>query len=289
MSIGLCLSGGGAKGAAHIGVLQALEEEGVKVDYISGCSSGSIVASLYAIGYSPKQILGMFTNYCKYITDYDKTVPFKILGMAFTGRLKLKGLAKGNNIEYFMRNFCYNKRVKSISDVKMPLAIPTVDIKSGEIIYFLSNKLDNNMCRNFDDVPSYEYDCDLASVVRASISLPCIFEPKYIKGRYLIDGGIRMNSPVDILKKQGADKVITVSFDENKKSEVSNLNIVDVTLKSFDIMGHEIEYKQLMLSDIVIYPKMSNVSLLECSKITYAYNAGYEATKKNIKAIKALV
>lgn len=285
MSIGLCLSGGGAKGAAHIGVLKALEEEGIKIDYISGCSSGSIVASLYSMGYTPNQILCMFKNYCSYITDYDKMVPFKILSMAITGRLRLKGLAKGNNIEYIMRKFCYNKQIKNISEVKIPLAISTVDIKSGEIVYFLSKEI-KDRAKNYDDTPSYEYDADLSAVVRASTSLPCVFEPKYLKGRYLIDGGIRMNSPVSILKKLGADKVITVSFDENKKYEISNLNIVDVTLKSFDIMGHEIEYKEVRSSDYVIYPKMENISLLECSKINYAYNSGYEATKKYIKNLK---
>ena len=86
MKIGLVLSGGGAKGAAHIGALKALEEENIQISCISGTSSGSIVASLYACGYTPTQIYYIFKRYCKCITDYDKLIPFKVLNTLFTGR-----------------------------------------------------------------------------------------------------------------------------------------------------------------------------------------------------------
>ena len=289
MSIGLCLSGGGVKGAAHIGVLKALEEADIKIDYIAGCSSGSIVASLYAMGYKPMEILYIFKNYCKYITDFDKMIPFKIIGMIFTGKLKLKGLAKGNSLEYIIKEFCLKKNITNINEVDMPLAIPTVDIKTGEIIYFLNRELknkNNNEDDRFEDYKIYENSGNLADIIRASSSLPCVFEPKYINGRYLIDGGVRMNTPAEILKNMGADKVITVSFDDNKKTNINNFNIVDVTLKSFDIMGHEMEYNQLKKSDYVIMPKLIDVSLLECDKVSYAANIGYMETRKQIEKIK---
>ena len=288
MSIGLCLSGGSVKGAAHIGVLQALEEEGIKIDYISGCSSGSIVASLYAIGYKPIEILYIFKNYCKYITDYDKMIPFKIIGMAFTGKLKLKGLAKGNSLECIMKDFCSNKNITNINEVKMPIAIPTVDIKTGEIIYFTNQEILNNS-RSYDDTPTYETSANLADVIRASTSLPCVFEPKCINGRYLIDGGVRMNTPVEILKKMNADKVLAVTFDDNKKCVINNLNIVDVTLKSFDIMGHELECDEIEKADYNLSIKLNDVSLLECNKISYAANIGYIETKKQIEKIKEYI
>ena len=80
MALGLALSGGGAKGAAHIGVLQALKEENINIDYISGTSSGSIVATLYACGYTPYQILSIFNNFCGQIFDFDTKLLFKAVG-----------------------------------------------------------------------------------------------------------------------------------------------------------------------------------------------------------------
>ena len=79
MGIGLVLSGGGSKGAAHIGVIKAFKEENISIDYISGTSSGSIIASLYALGYSPEEMKSIFLKYCKNITDIDRLIPIKIL------------------------------------------------------------------------------------------------------------------------------------------------------------------------------------------------------------------
>ena len=90
MSLGLALSGGGAKGAAHIGVLMALEEDGIKLEYISGTSSGSIIAGLYACGYSSNDLIKFFNMYCNEIGDYDKMIGFKVLSTAFTGKIGIK-------------------------------------------------------------------------------------------------------------------------------------------------------------------------------------------------------
>lgn len=292
MSVGISLAGGGAKGAAHIGVLQALIEEGISIDYISGCSSGSIVAALYSIGYSPINILNMFNTYCKYISDYDKMVPFKIVGMVFTGKLKLKGVVKGNNLEKIIHKFCLDKKVTNISDVKMPLAIPTIDIKTGEVIYYLSKNIKCNYKGRdgvYDDIPSCFQNGNIASIVRASSSFPGVFEPKFMDGRYLVDGGVRMNCPVDILKKMGADKVIAVTFDDNKATKMSDLNVISITMKSFDIMGHEVNREQLDIADYVINPKINNVSLLDCGSSNNIANIGYEITKKNIDKIKEAI
>lgn len=284
--------GGGAKGAAHIGVLQALIEEGIDIDYISGCSSGSIVAALYALGYSPMNILNMFTTYCKYISDYDKMVPLKIVGMVFTGKLKLKGIVKGNNLENIIRKFCTDKNIADISNVKMPLAIPAVDIKTGEIIYYLSKEANCNYIGRediYDDIPSCINNGDLASIVRASSSFPGVFEPKYLDGKYLVDGAVRMNCPVEILKKMGADKVIAVTFDDNKSSKLSDYNVISITMKSFDIMGHEINKEQLDLANYIINPKINNTSLLDCKNLNYIANIGYNTTKENIAQIREAI
>lgn len=288
----LCLSvlvypGGGAKGAAHIGVLQALEEEGIKIDYISGCSSGSIVAALYAVGYSPMDILYMFKTYCKNVTDYDKLVPFKIIGLAFTGKLNLKGIVKGNSLENVLNKYCVKKGIKDISDVKIPLAIPTVDIQTGEVVYYLSKTL--NRLGSIDNIPTYNYNGKLSEIVRASSSFPGVFEPKYLDGKYLVDGGVRVNCPTEILKQMGATKVLAVSFDDSKESKLTNMNVVSVAMKTFDIMGHEVNKEQVDLADYVLNIKVDNVSLLDFSKINYSAMVGYKVTKENIGKIKELL
>lgn len=294
MSIGIALSGGGAKGAAHIGVLQALKEEGIVPEYISGASSGSIVATLYACGYSPYSMLYMFNNYCKYVTDFDRLLPFKIIGVVFTGKINIKYIVKGKNLECLIRRCCKAKKVSNIQDIKMPIAISTVDIDTGEIVYFLNHHIKQEQTiesqnRLYDDITSYYYKGDIASIVRASSSFPVAFEPKRINNKLLIDGGVRMNCPVEILKNMGADKVIAVSFDDKIKQECNYPNIISAATRSFDIMGHQVNLPELQKADYVIRPKIKNMPLWELDKSSYCANKGYEAVKENIDEIKKAI
>lgn len=292
MKLGLALSGGGSKGAAHIGVIQALIDEKIDIDYISGTSSGSIVAALYACGYTPKEMLNFFNMYCNQIGDFDKFVPFKVMGTVVTGNIGLKGLAKGDKLEYLIRNFCIKKGVVSISDLKIPIAIPTVDVNTGEIIYFLSQKVNNELLKRelFDDVASFKYIGNLASIVRASSSFPVVFEPKNIDGRIFVDGGVRVNTPISILKSMGADKVLAISFDKNKRYYDKSINIVSVSLKAFDIMSHQINEDELHRADLVLRPDIpENISLLDCSKSNLLANRGYKAIKNNMDKIKKML
>lgn len=293
MAIGLALSGGGAKGAAHIGVLQALKDEGINIDYISGTSSGSIVATLFACGYNPYSILYMFNTYYKHISEYDKKIPLKILGMLVSGKLTLKSLVKSTNIEMVVRDFCKKKDVVDIRDIKMPIAIPTVDLNTGEIVYFSNTVVNESYGRNalrlYDDSPAYKYSGDIANIVRASSSFPAVFEPKLIDGRLLVDGGVRVNSPVSILRQMGADKVIAVSFDDNINDYPTFPNIITVTAKSFDIMGHQLNKSELEKADLVLRPKVKNMSLLDGDKSNYCATQGYKVVKSNIEDIKMLL
>ena len=288
--LGLALEAGGVKGAAHIGVLQALEEEGIKIDCISGSSSGSIVASMYAIGYSPLQILAMYRSYCHMITDYDRKIPFKIMGMIFTGKLKLKGLAKGNNLESILYEMCKKKGIIDIADVKFPLAVPAIDIYNGSTIYYLNKPLKDNNSLNTSYGGELKRKGFLPGIVRASSSIPAIFEPKYLEGRMLVDGGVKVGCPVKILKDMGADKVISVSFSIDKKSSINDkCNMIDITLSTFDIMSEEIKKHELESSDYNIVIDSSNINSLDCSKIHYMANLGYRITKEHMSEIKKLI
>ena len=284
------LVGGGAKGAVHIGVLQAFKEEGINIDYISGTSSGSIIACLYACGYNPYNILHMFNLYCKQIADYDKMLPFKVLGTMFTGRLSIKGLAKGDRLEETIRNFCIAKNIKDISDFKIKIAIPTVDLNTGEVIYYLNKKVDETFInRDFDDKPSYKYIGNIASIVRSSCSFPAVFEPKVFDSKILIDGGVRVNTPVSILKGMGADKVIAITFSKNDYCKTYTNNIVSISLRSFDIMTHQVNESEVQKADYVLDMKTENISLLDSSKTNELATIGYNYAKRNIAKIKQII
>ena len=280
MELGLALSGGGVKGAAHIGVLKALEEAGIKISSISGTSSGSIVAVLYACGYSSNEIYYIFKKYCKCITDYDKLIPFKVLGTLVTGKIKLKSLAKGNNIEYIIHNMCCKKGKIDICQLNIPCAIPAVDIVDGKIVYFCSRKINRNTTY-YDDVPEIVYNGRLSSIVRASTAFPAAFSPKRIGKHLLIDGGTRVNSPVTILKDiiEKGEKILVVYFEKIDNNRAPS-NIIDTALKSFDIMGHEINEYQIKQADYMLDIESSNVSLLDITKIDYMVTLGYRTTKK---------
>ena len=121
---GLCLAGGGIKAAAHIGALKAFEEENMKFDCVSGASSGSIIATMYALGYSSDEMWKMFKRYCKKITYIEWKQIFKmIVGLLFTRKLVVDGLNSGKVIEKIIKEICKDNQIENINQIKMPLMI----------------------------------------------------------------------------------------------------------------------------------------------------------------------
>lgn len=214
MKTGLCLAGGGVKGAAHIGAIKAFEEKNIKFDYIAGTSSGSIVAALYASGFTAEEMLKIFKKYCKKIKYVDFINIVKLIfGLIFTRKIKIDGLNSGKQIEKLINKVCNKRGIYTIRDIKMPLAIPSVNICNGEVICFTScenrkEPLENTIFIN---------DIEIGKAVRASCSYPVVFSPCNYKNIKLIDGGIRENVPWKELKFLGADKIINVVFKENEK------------------------------------------------------------------------
>lgn len=272
----------GVKGAAHIGVLKALEEEKIKIDYISGTSSGSIVATLYAVGYKPEEIYTLFQEYCKQIKYIEaKNIIKLIYGLIFKREIIIDGLSGGKNIEKIVNKACNEKNIENINQIKMPLIIPSVDLYNGKVYIFSSQKNRTT----YSDEMDYIYDVNIGKAVHASCSYPGVFSPCTYNDTKLIDGGIRENVPWKETRINGADKVISVVFEKNIKYK-KNKNIIDVVSSSIDILSHELSNYELAGAQYLLKIKTEDVALLDFSKIKYLYDIGYETTKNEIKKIE---
>lgn len=282
MKLGLCLSGGGVKGAAHIGVIKALEEENIKPDCISGTSSGSIVAALYSMGYTPKEILELFKTYGKDISKIDfVTIAKIIMGLIFKRKIYVEGLNNGNKLGRLIQEQAEKKHIKLIKDIKMPLIIPSVNLSDGAIYLFSSQK--NN--RNYSDEVKVVNNIETGKAVQASCSYPGIFCPANVLEKKLVDGGVRQNTPWKELKQIGAEKIISVVFSENKKAK-KRINILDCITGSMGIMMHELYNYEIEGIEYLLNIKTDDIGLLETDKIEELYNIGYKVTKNQMKKIK---
>ena len=282
MKIGLCLSGGGINGAAHIGVIKALEEENIKFDCVSGTSSGSIVASLYAMGYTPEDMLELFKNYGKEISKIDWCIIFKLIfGLIFKRKICVEGLNKGTKIEKIINKRAKQKNIKLISDIKMPLIIPSVNLYDGSIYMFTSQQNE----RKYSDEVITVNNIDIGKAVEASCSYPGIFCPTNYNNQKLVDGGVRENTPWKELKNIGAEKIISVVFEEKKK-EKKNVNMLDCITGSMGIMMHELYNYEIEGIEYLLKIKTDKIWLLDIEKTEELYKIGYEITKKKIKEIK---
>ena len=285
MKTGLCLSGGGIKGAAHIGAIKALEEEGIKIDCVSGTSSGSIVASLYAMGYTPEEMLKLFKNYGKEISKINWLIILKLLlGLLFERKICIEGLNKGDKLAKIIQKSAKDKNVKLISDIKMPLIIPSVNLYNGSIYMFTSLKDE----RKYSDEIYAVNNIDIGKAVQASCSYPGIFCPTDFDNQKLVDGGVRENTPWKELKEIGTEKIISIVFSEEKK-EKKKINILDAITGSMGIMMHELYNYEIEGIEYLLKIKTDKVWLLDIDKTEELYEAGYKATKEKIEEIKKYI
>lgn len=237
--IGLALGGGAARGFAHIGVLQVLEEQGIKPDLVVGTSAGSVVAALYASGKSPSELGRMaMTLDESSITDW-----------VFPGRSLLKGEA----LAKFVRTSTGGRQIESM---RLPLGVVATDLKNGQPILFRRG--------------------DTGSAVRASSAVPAVFEPVKIGGREYIDGGAVSPVPVRYARQMGADVIIAVDISSIPEGQ-STKGAVDILLQTFNIMGHAISQLEMGEADVVMRPKLEGVGSADFSARRLSILAGREA------------
>ena len=284
MGIGIALAGGGIRGIAHAGAIKALEDNGIKIDVIGGTSSGALVSSLYALGYSPYYIYILFKRYAKEIAGINSTpIISGIRSFMINKKIEIKGLRSGKNIEETYNCLALRKGVKKIEDIeKMPLVIPAVDVSDAKE-YIFTNKIPQNS----GDKYQYITDISIGKAVRASSSFPAFFCPCEFKKHKFMDGGMLDNIPVSEVKKQGADKVIAINF---KADEINNNStVMDIAMRSIDIMGNKVSEESLGDSDIVLTIETDKTGLLEIEKLDECYKYGYRGTMEKMNEILQII
>lgn len=283
MKLGIALSGGGIRGIAHAGVLKALEDNNIEIDIIGGTSAGSLIAALYAMGYSPYYIYILFKRYSKELVEISSNpIVSGLSGFMMNKKLSLKGLKTGKSLESIYNQIAYKKGIRKVNQIKMPIVIPTVDILNSKE-YVITNIIPEEV----EDKEQYITDITVGKAVRASSSFPAVFCPCEFGNHAFMDGGALDNVPVSEVKKQGADKVIAVKFDADKITKDSN--IMDIVMKTIDIMGSKISEESLEMSDLVLNVYTDKVGLLDTAKLDSCYKYGYNCVIENIDKIKEML
>ena len=249
--LGLALGGGAARGFAHIGVIQVLEENGIKPDMVVGTSAGSVVAAFYASGKSGAQLQWLADSMDEsQLTDW--TVPFMSRGI-------LRGEALGRYINTQLNG-------AKIEDLKIPLGIVATDLQTGDGILFRRG--------------------DIATAVRASSAVPSVFEPVRIGNKDYVDGGLVSPVPVLYARQMGADIVIAVDI-SSRPEDAKTTDMLKVLLQTFSIMGKSISQLEMAQAEVVVRPAMSDVGSTEFAARKKSIEAGRAAMKLALPALKA--
>lgn len=277
MKIGLSIAGGGLKGVAHIGVIKALQELGIEIEAIAGTSSGSLIAALFAAGFTVNEMADIFCKNYKVLTTFEKRPIAKSIGKyVFKKQFELEGLSDGIKVENLVNKVIREKELEKLQDLKIPVAITTVDTISMKECIFLSKKYD---LKNTEKIDYIYDDIEIGKAVRASMSFPGIFTTCNYGKYNFIDGGTVDNLPVKILKDIGVDKVIGSSF--NLDNYIPTGKIFDVVIRAIDIFSLKDVEKAREIADVSLIIETGDTSLLEISNMEAVIQSGYDETMKH--------
>ncbi|AKJ28725.1 esterase [Caldimonas brevitalea] len=247
--IGLALGGGAARGFAHIGVLQVLEENGIKPDVVAGTSAGSLVAALYASGKSPTELVALSDTMDELsITDW--SFPFR-------------GVIRGEALARYVNQHTGGKMIEQM---RLPLGIVATDLGNGQPVLFQRG--------------------DAGVAVRASSAVPAVFQPVRIAGREYVDGGLVSPVPVRFARQMGADFVVAVDISSPPEGNALG-DAMRMLLQTFAIMGRSINQFELRNADVVLTPKLTGVSGADFTARGRAIQAGRDAAQAALADIKA--
>jgi NTE family protein len=251
--IGLALGGGAARGFAHVGVIQVLEEAGIRPTLVAGTSAGSLVAAIYASGKSGAQ-LQQVAESMEEATIADWTLP--IFG---------RGLLRGDALARYV-----NGQVSSrlIENMPLPLGIVATDLNTGLDMLFQRG--------------------DTGTAVRASSAVPAVFQPVRISGRDYVDGGLVSPVPVRAAHKMGAELVIAVDISSPPDGNLAG-GTLDVLLQTFSIMGKSINTFELRDADVVVRPVLTGISSADFGARKRSIDAGRQAMQLALPQLRAAI
>lgn len=282
--IGLVLSGGGAKGFAHIGVLKVIEEAGIKIDYIGGTSMGAVIGGLYASGYNASQIDSIFqkTNFDNLINDYiprasknfyEKrndaryaiTLPFSNMRIGIPQALS-KGIYNYNLLSSLTRNV---RHIHDFNNLPTPFLCIGTNIETGEEIVLNSG--------------------NLALAMTASSSFPSLFSPVEIDGKLLVDGGVVNNYPIDEIKKLGADIIIGVDVQDDLLNRKKLKDATKILVQITNLQSIEKMKSKIGKTDIYIKPDIRDYGVISFDKGEEIIRKGEEASFVVYEKLKSIV
>ncbi|MCX5853300.1 MAG: patatin-like phospholipase family protein [Deltaproteobacteria bacterium] len=272
--IGLVLSGGGARGAAHIGVIKVLEEMKIPIDYVAGTSMGAIVGGLYASGFSPAEMEKIVTGIEWNNAFMDKPSPQELsfrrkqdaadymidfdLGFK-NGHFHIpKGLVQGQNLNMILKSLLFHaETIHDFDKLNIPFRAVAADIETGNTVVLQSG--------------------ELVKAIRASMSIPMVFAPVEIDGKILVDGGIANNIPVDVVRQMGADVLIVVDIGTPLRTREKLVSAVSISSQVMTILIHRNSMEQLAKlrpGDIHIAPPLGDLGTGDFARAPEAVRIG---------------
>lgn len=251
--IGLALGGGAARGFAHVGVILALEEAGIRPTLVTGTSAGSLVAAIYASGKTGTQ-LQQIAESMEEAAIADWTLP-----------IFSRGMLRGDALARYV-NAQVNSRL--IEDMPTPLGIVATDLNSGLDVIFQRG--------------------DTGTAVRASSAVPAVFQPVKISGREYVDGGLVSPVPVRAARKMGAEVVIAVDISSPPEGNLAS-GTFEILLQTFAIMGKSINTFELKDADLVVRPSLKGVSSADFGSRKRSIEAGRQAMLQVMPQLRAAI
>lgn len=249
--VGLALGGGAARGFAHIGVIQVLEEAGLKVDLVTGTSAGSLVAALYASGRNGKELAQLADSMDEgAITDW--SFPFR-------------GLIRGEALARYVRE---KTGGRTIEQLPLPLGVVATDLSDGAPILFRQG--------------------DTGMAVRASSAVPAVFQPVKIGTHEYVDGGLVAPVPVRYAREMGAQLIIAVDISSPPEKDPPG-DAFRMLMQTFSIMGRSINNFELREADVVIRPKLDGIGSADFTARRRSIQAGREAAQAALAQIRQRV
>ena len=250
LKLGLALGGGAARGFAHVGVIQVLEEAGIAPSLVVGTSAGSLVAAFYASGKNGAQ-LQRVSETMDEATLTDWTVP-----------LLSRGMMRGDGLARYVSAQTGGRKIE---DLPLPLGIVATDLHSGQGVLFQRG--------------------DIATAVRASSAVPAVFEPVRVAGRDYVDGGLVSPVPVRFARQMGADVVLAVDISSAPESNKAN-DMLQVLLQTFTIMSKSINAFELKEAEVVVRPALLGVGSAAFSERRRSIEAGRAAMLQALPALR---